>query len=104
MQLATESSQTTARTAGSATALPSSLTDDAFLGGRLQILQPEKGYRAGIDAVFLAACIPAVDGETIFEAGIGAGVAAMCLLARNPLLHITGIELNSRYAVLCGKT
>ena len=101
MQLATESSQTTARPAGSATATPSSLTDDAFLGGRLQILQPEKGYRAGIDAVFLAASIPAVDGETIFEAGIGAGVAAMCLLARNPLLHVTGIELNSRYAVLC---
>ena len=36
-------------------AVPHSLTDDAFLGGRLHMLQPEKGYRAGIDAVFLAA-------------------------------------------------
>ena len=26
------------------------LSDDAFLGGKLQMLQPEKGYRAGIDA------------------------------------------------------
>ena len=29
--------------------LPPSLTADGFLGGRLKVLQPEKGYRAGID-------------------------------------------------------
>ena len=76
MQAATQTSPSLSRASTAAT--PSSLTDDAFLGGKLQILQPEKGYRAGIDAVFLAASIPAVDGETVFEAGIGAGVAAMC--------------------------
>ena len=101
MQPATQSFDAPIRANTSAPATPSSLTDDAFLGGKLQILQPEKGYRAGIDAVFLAASIPVVDGETIFEAGIGAGVASLCILARNPLLHITGIEVNSRYAVLC---
>ncbi len=99
MQLATHISEAPNRT--STVATPSSLTDDAFLGGKLQILQPEKGYRAGIDAVFLAASIPVADGETIFEAGIGAGVASLCILSRKPLLHITGIEVNSRYAVLC---
>ena len=77
------------------------MTDDAFLGGRLQILQPEKGYRAGIDAVFLASTILVKEGETVFEAGIGAGVASLCLLARNPLVHVTGIEMSTRYAVLC---
>jgi len=82
-------------------AVPASMTDDAFLGGKLKILQPEKGYRAGIDAVFLAAAIPANDGDTVFEAGIGAGVASLCLLARNQMVHITGIEANTRYAVLC---
>ena len=101
MQLATQTSPLPSRASSGSAATPSSLTDDAFLGGKLQILQPEKGYRAGIDAVFLAASIPVSDGETIFEAGMGAGVAALCLLARNPLLHITGIEINSRYAVLC---
>ncbi len=91
-----------ARTSASASAaVPASMTDDAFLGGKLKILQPEKGYRAGIDAVFLAASIPAVDGETVFEAGIGAGVASLCLLARHPLVHVTGIEISTRYAVLC---
>ncbi|MCA0433614.1 MAG: methyltransferase [Proteobacteria bacterium] len=81
--------------------VPTSLTEDAFLGGRLRILQPEKGYRAGIDAVFLAASIPVLAGETVFEAGIGAGVAALCLIARNPAIHVTGIEVATRYAVLC---
>jgi tRNA1(Val) A37 N6-methylase TrmN6 len=83
------------------TAVPGSLTEDAFLGGRLRILQPEKGYRAGIDAVFLAAAIPCVAGESLFEAGIGTGVAALCTVARNPTIHVTGIEIASRYTMLC---
>src|SRR5206468_3980326 len=78
--------------------VPASLTEDGFLGGRLRILQPEKGYRAGIDAVFLAATIPCAAGETVYEAGIGTGVAALCVLARNPAIHLTGIEVATRYA------
>lgn len=84
-----------------ATAVPASLTEDGFLGGRLRVLQPEKGYRAGIDAVFLAATIPCVEGESVFEAGIGTGVAALCLLARNPGVYLTGIEIAARYAIMC---
>jgi tRNA1(Val) A37 N6-methylase TrmN6 len=81
--------------------VPATLTEDGFLGGRLRILQPEKGYRAGIDAVFLAASIPCASGESIFEAGIGTGVAALCTLARTPGCHLTGIEVATRYAMLC---
>jgi tRNA1(Val) A37 N6-methylase TrmN6 len=81
-------------------AVPASLTEDGFLGGRLRILQPEKGYRAGIDAVFLAASIQASPGETLFEAGVGTGVAALCVAWRVPSVHITGIEIATRYAVL----
>jgi tRNA1(Val) A37 N6-methylase TrmN6 len=84
-----------------AAGVPASLTEDTFLGGRLSILQPEKGYRAGIDAVFLAASIPVSAGETVFEAGIGVGVASMCLLARENSLHVTGMEINARYAMMC---
>jgi len=81
--------------------IPATLTEDAFLGGKLSVLQPEKGYRAGIDAVFLAATIPCASGESIYEAGIGTGVAALCALARNPGIHVTGIEVAARYAMLC---
>lgn len=80
--------------------LPPSLTEDGFLGGRLRVLQPEKGFRAGIDSVFLAACIACGPGETLMEAGIGTGVASLCVLARVPNVHITGIEITMRYALL----
>jgi tRNA1(Val) A37 N6-methylase TrmN6 len=76
------------------------LSDDAFLGGKLQLLQPEKGYRAGIDAVLLAASIPAADRDAVFEAGLGTGVAACCLAARQSGVGITGIEIASRYAMI----
>jgi tRNA1(Val) A37 N6-methylase TrmN6 len=81
-------------------AVPNSLTDDGFLGGRLNILQPEKGYRAGIDAVFLAATIPCRAGDTLFEAGVGAGVGALCVAARVSDVHVTGVEVASRYAMM----
>ena len=77
------------------------MTEDGFLDGRLRILQPEKGFRAGIDSVFLAASIPCAAGESIYEAGIGTGVAALCVVARNPSIHLTGIEVAARYAMLC---
>jgi len=99
MQLAAEAPAT--HTPASSGTVPNSLTEDAFLGGRLRILQPEKGYRAGIDAVFLAAAIPVAAGETVFEAGIGAGVAALCLISRNPAIHVTGIEVAARYSMMC---
>lgn len=101
MELARDISTSATSRQGNPSTTPASMTDDAFLGGKLNILQPEKGYRAGIDAVFLSATIPAKDGDTVFEAGIGAGVSSLCLLARNPNIHVTGIELSARYAILC---
>jgi tRNA1(Val) A37 N6-methylase TrmN6 len=93
-------SHTAGDAAATPLATPAGLTDDAFLGGRLKALQPEKGFRAGIDSVFLAAAVPAKPGEAVFEAGIGTGVAALCLLARCPDTAITGLELSKRYALI----
>ena len=83
-----------------AAGVPATLTEDGFLGGRLRILQPEKGFRAGIDSVFLAASIPCGPGESVFEVGMGTGVAALCLIARQPTIHLTGVEIAGRYAML----
>ena len=79
---------------------PEELTDDAFLGGRLRILQPRKGFRAGVDSVLLAAAVPAKEGDKVFEAGTGPGVAALCLLARVPEARVVGVEINPDYADL----
>lgn len=70
------------------------LTDDAFLGGKLQCLQPAKGYRSGLDAVFLAAVIPARPGQTTLEAGSGTGIASLCLAAGVDNLNIVGLDIN----------
>ena len=75
-------------------------TKDAFLGGRLQICQPRKGYRAGVDPVLLAASVPAKSGQTVLELGCGVGVAALCLAARVSGLTLTGVEVQSDYAAL----
>ena len=70
------------------------LTDDAFLGGQLKLLQPGQGFRSGLDAVLLAASVPAGPGEAALEAGAGAGVASLCLARRVAGLKVTGLEID----------
>ncbi len=76
------------------------LTEDAFLGGRLSILQPRDGYRAGIDPVLLAAAVPAAEGESVLELGCGVGTASLCLGHRLPGLALSGLEVQPDYAEL----
>jgi tRNA1(Val) A37 N6-methylase TrmN6 len=76
------------------------LSCDDFLGGRLKILQPRRGYRAGVDPVLLAASVPASPGDSVLELGCGAGVASLCLGARVPDLSLSGLELQGDYADL----
>lgn len=78
----------------------SALSLDAFLGGLVQVWQPRRGYRAGIDPVLLAASVPAIAGQTVLELGCGVGVAALCLGARVPGLRLHGVEIQSEYAEL----
>lgn len=87
----------------SGTAASEDTTDDGFLDGRLKILQPAKGYRAGLDAVLLAAAVPARAGERVLEAGAGVGVASLCLASRVSGLEVAGIELQPPLAALAGE-
>jgi tRNA1(Val) A37 N6-methylase TrmN6 len=73
-------------------------TRDAFLGGRLHLWQPARGYRAGVDAVFLAAACPARPGDSVLELGCGAGAASLCLAARVPGLTLIGVEREAEMA------
>lgn len=75
-------------------------TTDAFLGGRLQIVQCKAGHRTGSDAVFLAAAVAARSGETVLDAGAGAGTAGLCVLAREPGARITAVEIDSGQCAL----
>jgi tRNA1(Val) A37 N6-methylase TrmN6 len=72
-----------------------SLTDDAFLGGQLRILQPRKGFRAGLDAVVLAAAVPARPRQRVCDLGAGAGTAGLCVAARVSGVHVTAVDLDA---------
>ena len=78
-----------------ATLHPGDITHDYFLGRRLRVAQPACGYRAGIDAVLLAASVvPPADGSVlrVLDAGAGAGTAGLCLAARLPSATIVLYE------------
>lgn len=76
------------------------LSADGFLGGKITLLQPRSGYRAGVDPVFLAAAVNARAGQRVLELGCGAGQALLCLGARVPDLALCGVELQAPYADL----
>lgn len=67
-------------------------TEDRFLGGRIVAKQPAEGFRSGLDAVMLAAAVPAGAGDDVLELGCGAAVAGLCLAARVVGCTITGID------------
>src|SRR5262245_44871055 len=77
-------------------------TDDVFLGGRLRLLQPAKGFRAGLDAVLLAAAtdIATDRGVRVLDAGAGVGTAGLCLAARVAAAQVTLLELVPALAAL----
>lgn len=76
------------------------LTQDAFLDGKISVLQPANGYRAATDPVFLASAVPAGQGQSVLDVGCGVGVAGLCLAHRVAGVRVTGLELQDAYAGL----
>ncbi len=62
-----------------------------FLDGRLTVRQA-RGYRAGLDAVLLAAAMRPKPGAKALELGCGAGTALLCAAFLSPDVHFTGLE------------
>jgi tRNA1(Val) A37 N6-methylase TrmN6 len=77
-------------------------TDDAFLGGALNILQPQEGYRAGLDAVLLAAAAPVEAGldQHVLDVGAGAGVVGLAVARRVTDAAVTLVERDAELAAL----
>ncbi len=68
------------------------LTHDYVLGGRVRLCQPRVGYRAGLDAAFLAAAICAGPGRRVLDLGCGVGGALLPMAWRNPDAAFVGVE------------
>ncbi len=82
-------------------------TQDDFLGGRVSLMQPKKGYRISSDTVFLAATILPKPCEDILDVGAGSGGILSCLEERMGKKAIefsmTGIEIQSELIDLARK-
>jgi tRNA1(Val) A37 N6-methylase TrmN6 len=76
------------------------VTDDAFLGGALDILQPKTGYRAGLDGIMLAATVAAGDGDAVLDVGAGVGVVGLAVARRLAHARVSMVERNPRLAEL----
>lgn len=76
-------------------------TRDAFLGGALWVHQPARGYRAGLDAVLLAASVAGPqEGSSlsVIDVGAGVGVAGLSVAVR---LNCADVTLVEREPLLC---
>ena len=76
------------------------VSEDTLLSGSVRLLQPKRGYRAGIDPVLLAAAVNTIPGQRVLDMGCGAGAAVLCLMRRCPGLSGFGLEKQSIYADL----
>ncbi len=71
-------------------------SDDQFLGGALTIRQPVRGYRAGIDAILLAAAAPIERGQgcRVLDVGAGAGTVGLAVARRIEDARVTLLEID----------
>jgi tRNA1(Val) A37 N6-methylase TrmN6 len=77
-------------------------TRDAFLGGRLTVLQPAKGFRAGLDSVLLGAAVNP-KAQSLLDLGAGVGTASLVGLVDLPTLHATLVEADPAMLALAGQ-
>jgi tRNA1(Val) A37 N6-methylase TrmN6 len=77
-----------------------SVSENALLGKRIRLLQPRRGYRAGLDAVLLAAACDAGAGARVLEAGCGVGAVLLCAATLRPGAAFTGVERDPQAVAL----
>jgi tRNA1(Val) A37 N6-methylase TrmN6 len=77
------------------------ITEDLLLGGRVHLVQPEKGHRAGTDAVLLAASAPVRPGDVVMDVGAATGAVGLMIATREKGARFTFVERDPHLAELC---
>ena len=65
------------------------IVEDRLLDGRLRLLQPRKGHRAGSDAILLAAALPELGQRALLDIGAGVGTIGLAAALLQPGLRVT---------------
>ena len=80
-------------------------TIDAFHRGRFFLVQPgDRGHRAGMDAMMLAAAVPSTFAGRLADFGAGAGAAGLAVAARCPKAEIVLVEREPDMAAFAAAT
>jgi tRNA1(Val) A37 N6-methylase TrmN6 len=78
---------------------PEELSCDAWLGGRLTLVQPKRGHRVGSDAALLAAAADVSEGRVV-DVGAGVGAVGLALVRRCERLTADLVEIDPKLARL----
>jgi len=76
------------------------LTCDSILDGRIRLMQPQRGHRAGSDAILLAAAAPAQCEGLVLDIGAGVGTVGLILAGRSPAATVGLVEQEPGTAAL----
>jgi tRNA1(Val) A37 N6-methylase TrmN6 len=79
------------------------IVEDRLLDGRLRLLQPRKGHRAGSDAILLAAALPELGQGALLDMGAGVGTVGLAAALMQPGLRVTLLERDPDLAALAGR-
>jgi len=79
------------------------VTEGTLLDGQVRYRQFAEGHRSGFEPVLLAAAVPARAGQTVLEAGTGAGAALLCLAHRVAGLGGLGLEIDPALTALANE-
>ncbi|WP_293798912.1 methyltransferase [uncultured Bosea sp.] len=79
------------------------IVEDRVLDGRLRLLQPRKGHRAGSDAILLAAALPQLGQGALLDMGAGVGTVGLAAALMQPELHVTLLERDPDLVTLAAR-
>lgn len=71
---------------------------DAFLDGRLRLIQSARGYRFSVDALLLARFVTIKRNDVVVDLGAGSGIISLLLLLEKPVAHVLALEIQATLA------
>jgi tRNA1Val (adenine37-N6)-methyltransferase len=71
---------------------------DAFMDGRLHLVQSAKGYRFSMDAILLSRFVTTRQGDWVVDLGAGCGIIGLMLLLAKPLGRVVCLEIQTALA------
>ena len=71
---------------------------DAFLDGRLRLIQSARGYRFSVDALLLARFVTIKRNDVVVDLGAGSGIISLLLLLEKPVAYVLALEIQATLA------